>query len=70
MVHESAPPCCLALPFMLLAHLRGDPREIARVAHAVVLADFLFTASAVILSRSPAHGWPRRTVTVFTTGGS
>ena len=35
--------------FMLVAHLRGDPREIAGVARTVVLADFLFTASAVIL---------------------
>lgn len=35
--------------FMLMAHLRGDPREIAGVARTVVLADFLFTASAVIL---------------------
>ena len=35
--------------FMLVAHLRGDPREIAAVARTVVLADFLFTGSAVIL---------------------
>jgi uncharacterized membrane protein len=35
--------------FMLVAHLRGDRREIAGVARTVVLADFLFTASAVIL---------------------
>jgi uncharacterized membrane protein len=35
--------------FMLVAHLRGDPREIAGVARTVVLADLLFTASAVIL---------------------
>jgi uncharacterized membrane protein len=35
--------------FMLVAHLRGDPREIAGVARTVVLADFLFTANAVIL---------------------
>ncbi len=35
--------------FMLMAHLRGDPREIAGVARTVVLADFLFTASAVVL---------------------
>lgn len=34
---------------MLVAHLRGDPREIAGVARTVVLADFLFTASAVVL---------------------
>ena len=35
--------------FMLVAHLRGDPREVAGVARTVVLADFLFTATAVIL---------------------
>lgn len=35
--------------FMLMAHLRGDPREIAGVARIVVLADVLFTASAVII---------------------
>ena len=35
--------------FMLVAHLLGDPREVAGVARTVVLADFLFTASAVIL---------------------
>jgi hypothetical protein len=35
--------------FMLVAHLRGDPHEIAGVARTVVLADFLFTASAVVL---------------------
>jgi uncharacterized membrane protein len=35
--------------FMLMAHLRGDPREIAGVARTVVVADFLFTASAIVL---------------------
>jgi uncharacterized membrane protein len=35
--------------FMLVAHLRGDPGEVAGVARTVVLADFLFTASAVVL---------------------
>jgi uncharacterized membrane protein len=35
--------------FMLVAHLRGDPHEIAGVARTVVLADFLSTASAVVL---------------------
>lgn len=35
--------------FMLIAHLRGDPREIAAVARTVILADFLFTASAVVV---------------------
>jgi uncharacterized membrane protein len=32
-----------------VAHLRGDTREIAGVARTVVLANFLFTASAMIL---------------------
>jgi uncharacterized membrane protein len=35
--------------FMLLAHRTGDPRVIAGVARIVVIADFLFTASAVVL---------------------
>jgi uncharacterized membrane protein len=35
--------------FMLLAHRAGDPRVIAGVARIVVIADFLFTASAVVL---------------------
>ncbi|MGX1167047.1 putative membrane protein [Bradyrhizobium sp. USDA 372] len=35
--------------FMLVTHLRGDLREMAGVARTVVLADSLFTASAVIL---------------------
>ena len=35
--------------FMLLAHLGGDARVIAGVARIVVIADFLFTATAVVL---------------------
>lgn len=35
--------------FMLLAHRTGDARVIAGVARIVVTADFLFTASAVVL---------------------
>jgi uncharacterized membrane protein len=35
--------------FMLLAHRSGDARVIAAVARIVVIADFLFTASAVVL---------------------
>jgi uncharacterized membrane protein len=34
--------------FMLMAHLRGNPVEIAGTARTVVLADVLFTATAVI----------------------
>jgi uncharacterized membrane protein len=35
--------------FMLMAHLRGDAKIIAGVARIVVVADFLFTATAVML---------------------
>jgi uncharacterized membrane protein len=35
--------------FMLLAHRSGDARVIAGVARIVVIADFIFTASAVVL---------------------
>lgn len=35
--------------FMLLAHLGRDPAVIAGVARIVVIADFLFTASAVVV---------------------
>jgi uncharacterized membrane protein len=34
--------------FMLLAHRTGDPATVAAVARIVVVADFLFTATAVI----------------------
>ncbi len=34
--------------FMLMAHRSGDPRVIAGTARIVVIADFLFTATAVI----------------------
>ena len=35
--------------FMLLAHLRGNPTGIAEVARIVVIADFVFTATAVVV---------------------
>lgn len=35
--------------FMLMAHLTNDPRAILTVARIVVLADFLFTATAVVV---------------------
>jgi uncharacterized membrane protein len=35
--------------FMLLAHRTGDTRLVAGVARIVVIADFLFTATAVVL---------------------
>ena len=50
--------------FMLMAHRTGDARLIAHVAGTVVVADFLFTASAVVLQPLTglwlAHliGWP------------
>ncbi len=34
--------------FMLLAHRDGRPQVVAGVAHIVVIADFLFTATAVV----------------------
>jgi uncharacterized membrane protein len=34
--------------FMLLAHLTGEPKVVAAVARIVVIADFLFTATAVV----------------------
>ena len=34
--------------FMLLAHLRGKPTAAAEVARIVVIADFVFTATAVV----------------------
>jgi uncharacterized membrane protein len=41
--------------FMVLAHRTGDPRLIAHTAGAVVLADTLFTATAVIVQ--PISGY-------------
>jgi uncharacterized membrane protein len=41
--------------FMLVAHLRGDPAVIAGTARIVVLADFVFTATAVVAQ--PVTGW-------------
>ena len=41
--------------FMLLAHRTGDARLIAGVARIVVIADFVFTATAV--AAQPLTGW-------------
>lgn len=41
--------------FMLMAHRSGDPAFIGRTAGVVVIADMLFTATAVILQ--PVTGW-------------
>jgi uncharacterized membrane protein len=42
--------------FMLMAHRSGDPRAIAHVAGTVVVADMLFTATAVVL-QPLTGGW-------------
>jgi uncharacterized membrane protein len=50
--------------FMVMAHRTGDPRAIAHVASTVVVADFLFTATAIIAQPvtgvllTRALGWP------------
>ncbi|WP_439619235.1 DUF2269 family protein [Hyphomonas sp.] len=50
--------------FMVMAHRTGDPRVIAHTASIVVLADWVFTASAVIAQPvtgvllADAMGWP------------
>jgi uncharacterized membrane protein len=50
--------------FMLRAHRTGDPRLIAHVAGTVVMADFVFTATAVVvqpitgLLLASRTGWP------------
>lgn len=50
--------------FMLIAHRTGDPRLIAHTAGTVVLADTLFTATAVVLQPITGYllardiGWP------------
>jgi uncharacterized membrane protein len=41
--------------FMLMAHRSGDPAFIGRTARVVVIADMLFTATAVVLQ--PVTGW-------------
>ncbi|WP_443969955.1 DUF2269 family protein [Sphingobium sp. CR28] len=53
--------------FMMMAHRTGDAYVIAHVARIVVIADFLFTASAVILQPvtgvllAMGVGWPLTT---------
>jgi uncharacterized membrane protein len=53
--------------FMVMAHRSGDARIVAHVGQSVVLADFLFTASAVVVQPLTglwlAHliGWPLTT---------
>ena len=50
---SSAPRCCLGTGagiafFMLLGHFTGKPATVAAIARIVVIADFLFTATAVV----------------------
>jgi uncharacterized membrane protein len=53
--------------FMLLAHRTGEARLIAHVSGSVVVADFLFTASAAVIQPitgillARAVGWPLNT---------
>ena len=50
--------------FMVAAHRTGDPKTVAHTASVVVVADWLFTASAVLLQPitgillAQAVGWP------------
>ena len=41
--------------FMLMAHLSGDAAFVGRTARVVVIADLIFTATAVVLQ--PVTGW-------------
>jgi len=53
--------------FMVMAHRSGDPAAIAHVAGTVVVADFLFTATAVVAqpvtgaALMAIQGWPLST---------
>jgi uncharacterized membrane protein len=53
--------------FMVMAHRSGDPASIAHVASTVVVADFLFTATAVVSQPITGallmvrQGWPLST---------
>ena len=49
--------------FMFMAHRTGDPAKIAHVARIVVIADTLFTASAVVLQ--PLTGWAMAALTGY-----
>lgn len=68
--------------FMAVAHRTGDARLIAHVASTVVLADFIFTASAVIVQpvtgvwlvletgRSLAEGWIALSISLYLVAGA
>lgn len=67
--------------FMLMAHRSGDPAFIARTAEVAVIADFLFTLSAVLLqpvtggllmwlsSTSITEGWLMTALVLFVIAG-
>ena len=44
--------------FMLMAHRTGNVGTVAAVAHIVVIADFMFTATAVLSNLLRASHWP------------
>jgi uncharacterized membrane protein len=54
--------------FMLVAHLSRDPAFIARTAAVVVLADFLFTATAIAVQPVTGYLLMQATGTSFTEG--
>ena len=68
--------------FMLMAHRSGDAAFIARTASVVVLADMMFTLSAVIAqpvtgavlmelsSTSPAQGWLAMALVLYAAAGA
>ena len=49
--------------FMFMAHRTGDPAAIAHTARTVVIADAVFTATAVVLQ--PLTGWGLMAITGF-----
>jgi uncharacterized membrane protein len=49
--------------FMFMAHRSGDPAAIAHTAQTVVIADAIFTASAVVLQ--PLTGWAMAAMTGY-----
>lgn len=68
--------------FMLLAHRTGDPVKVAAVARIVVIADFLFTATAVVaqpvtgialahvVGYSLAEGWIALSILLYLVTGA
>jgi uncharacterized membrane protein len=56
--------------FMLLAHLRREPTIVAGVARIVVIADFIFTATAVVAQPVTGACWPAPSVTRYGRDGS